>query len=249
MDVIKVSLPRIFDIALREMLADADVKPCVEELWTRFTKHQQAALETVALGIDYQFEHMHEVFPEIVLDLLCHGPIEKGLDASHGGVEYYTFGVDAAGLATVADSFAALQEKVDMQHRLSWPELLAHLDTDWAGPAGEIARLTMKYSGRFGNGESIGDAWAVRIAQSFSSAVVKSRTPRGHTMIRASSRGRSISSLAKSSAPLQMAAMPATPSRTEPARTQGSAGMEQLPRWPSLSPRCSAAMGIPPHCR
>jgi formate C-acetyltransferase len=183
MDVIKVSLPRILDIALREMLADADVKPSVEELWTRFTKHQQAALETVALGIDYQFEHMHEVFPEIVLDLLCHGPIEKGLDASHGGVEYYTFGVDAAGLATVADSFAALQERIDMQHCLSWPELLTHIDADWAGPACEIARLTMKYSGRFGNGESTGDAWAVRIAQSFSSAVVKNRTPRGLKMI------------------------------------------------------------------
>ena len=183
MDVIKVSLPRVLDIALREMLADASVEPSVEELWTRFNKHQQAALETIALGIDYQFDHMHEVFPEIVLDLLCHGPIEKGLDASHGGVEYYTFGVDAAGLATAADSFASLQERVDSQHRFSWPELLAHLDADWAGPEGEVARLIMKNSGRFGNGESSGDKWAVRIAQSFSAAVVKKRTPKGFRMI------------------------------------------------------------------
>ena len=29
-------------------------------------------------------------FPELVLDLLCHGPIEKGQDASHGGVEFTT---------------------------------------------------------------------------------------------------------------------------------------------------------------
>jgi formate C-acetyltransferase len=183
MDVIKVSLPRLLDIALREMLADTDVTPSVEELWTRFTKHQQAAIETVALGIDYQFEHMHKVFPEIVLDLLCHGTIEKGLDASHGGVEYYTFGVDAAGLATAADSFASLQERIDSQHRFSWPELLAHLDADWTGTDGELARLTMKGAGRFGNGESSGDAWAVRIAQSFSSAVAKKRTPDGLRMI------------------------------------------------------------------
>jgi formate C-acetyltransferase len=183
MDVIKISFPRILDIALHEMLADANVKPGVEELWTRFTRHQKAALETVALGIDYQFEHMHEVFPEIVLDLLCHGTIEKGLDASHGGVEYYTFGVDAAGLATAADSFAALQERIDSEHRLCWTELLAHMDADWAGPKGEIARLTMKNAGRFGHGESNGDAWAVRIAQSFSSAVVNNRTPRGLKMI------------------------------------------------------------------
>jgi formate C-acetyltransferase len=183
MDVIKLSFPRILDIALREMLAEPDVKPSVEELWTRFTNHQQAALETVALGIDYQFEHMHKVFPEIVLDLLCHGTIEKGLDASNGGVEYYTFGVDAAGLATAADSFAALQERIDSQHRFSWPELLSHLDADWSGPEGEIARLTMKNSGRYGNGESSGDAWAVTIAQSFSSAVAKNRTPKGLRMI------------------------------------------------------------------
>ncbi len=47
------------------------------------------------------------MFPELVLDLLCQGPIEKGLDASNGGVEFYTFGVDGAALATAADSFAA----------------------------------------------------------------------------------------------------------------------------------------------
>jgi pyruvate-formate lyase len=183
MDVIKVSLPRLLDIALREMLADTDVTPSVGELWTRFSKHQQAAIELVALGIDYQFEHMHKVFPEMVLDLLCHGTIEKGLDASHGGVEYYTFGVDAAGLATAADSFASLQERIDSEHRFSWAELLVHLDADWTGPDGELARLTMKGSGRFGNGESSGDAWAVRIAQSFSSAVAKKQTPNGLRMI------------------------------------------------------------------
>jgi formate C-acetyltransferase len=41
----------------------------------------------------------------------------------------------------------------------------------------------MKGAGRFGNGESSGDAWAVRIAQSFSSAVAKKRTPDGLRMI------------------------------------------------------------------
>ncbi len=59
--------------------------------------------------------HMHEVFPELVLDLLCYGPIEKGLDASHGGVEYYNLCVDGAALATVADSFAALEQRVEQE--------------------------------------------------------------------------------------------------------------------------------------
>ena len=66
--------------------------------------HLRRAVEVIAEGLDFHMEHMHEVFPELVLDLLCYGPIEKGLDASHGGVEFYNLCVDGAALATVADS-------------------------------------------------------------------------------------------------------------------------------------------------
>ena len=83
-------------------------------------------------------------FPELHLDLLCHGPIETGRDASHGGVEFYNLCVDGAGLATVADSFAALEQRVEKEGRLTWNELLRLLDTDWAGTEGERARLMMK---------------------------------------------------------------------------------------------------------
>jgi formate C-acetyltransferase len=183
MDVIKLSFPRILDIALREMLADAAVEPCVNELWDRFTRHLQRAIETVAIGIDYQYEHMHAVFPELVIDLLCHGPIEKGIDASHGGVEYYTFGVDGAGLATAADSFASLEEMIDTRHLLSWQDLLVQLDADWTGPEGEKARLMMKKAGKYGAGRSCGDAWAARISQAFSSVVKDKPTPGGLMMI------------------------------------------------------------------
>jgi pyruvate-formate lyase len=183
MDVIKLSFPRLFDVALREMLVDSSAQPSVSELWNHFKLHMQSAIHTVGIGIDYQYEHMHEVFPELVLDLLCHGPIEKGLDASNGGVEYYTYGVDGAGLATAADSFAALEERIELQRRLTWPELLAHLDADWVGPEGEKARLTMKTAGRFGNGSSLGDEWAGRIAQTFSAEVRSHRTPMGLMMI------------------------------------------------------------------
>jgi formate C-acetyltransferase len=83
----------------------------------------------------------------------------------------------------VADSLAAIEEKIELQHRLSWTELLAHLDADWAGPAGEKARLTLKSAGRFGNGGSASDRWAVKISQAFSSEVIGKRTPKGLKMI------------------------------------------------------------------
>ena len=46
----------------------------------------------------------------VLLNLLSHGPIEKGKDVSHGGAEYYNMAIDGAGLAVVADSFGALRQ-------------------------------------------------------------------------------------------------------------------------------------------
>jgi len=183
MDIVKVNLAAIFEVALKDMLADATVEPSTAELWKCYKKHLRSALDTVAKGYDFQYEHNHEVFPELVLDLLCQGPIEKGLDASNGGVEFYPFGVDGAALATAADSFAAVEHRVEKQHRLTWKELGAHLESNWAGPEGERARLMMKNSPRFGYGNSLGDEWAVRIARAFTETVKAKSTPRGFMMV------------------------------------------------------------------
>jgi formate C-acetyltransferase len=126
---------------------------------------------------------MHEVFPELVLDLLCHGPIERGIDASHGGVEFMNLCIDASGLATVADSFAAVEQRIDGEHRLAWPELLALLDSDWAGPDGERVRQLMRTVPRFGSGGSRADAWARRVSEAFSGFVKERPTPAGRNMI------------------------------------------------------------------
>jgi formate C-acetyltransferase len=128
-------------------------------------------------------EHMHEVFPELVLDLLCHGPIERGQDASHGGVEYYNLCIDGAGLATVADSFAALEQRIDKEHHLTWAELLQHLDADWAGLEGERVRLMMHNIDRFGTGGSAADDWAQQVTQLFTNLVKDKPTPSGFNLI------------------------------------------------------------------
>jgi len=168
---------------MKDMMADATGEPSIDELWSRYKKHLRSAMDTIGKGYDFQYEHNHEVFPELVLDLLCQGPIEKGLDASNGGVEFYTFGVDGSALATAADSFAAAEHRVEKQHRLTWKQLQGHLESNWAGPEGERARVMMKNSPRFGNGNSLGDEWAVRIARAFTEAVKAKPTPRGFMMI------------------------------------------------------------------
>ena len=182
-DIVKIELATVFDVSLKEMMADSSVTPGVKELWERYQKHLRRAVEVIAESIDFHLEHMHQVFPELLLDLFCYGPVEKGLDASHGGVEYYNLCVDGASLATVADSFAALEQRIEKEGRLTWHEMMHYLETDWADDDGERARLMMRNIPRFGSGGSLGDEWAVRISQIFTSLVKEKPTPDGFNMI------------------------------------------------------------------
>jgi formate C-acetyltransferase len=181
-DLIKIDFAKVFDVALRELLSGAET-PSTTALWQGFEDHLRRAIEVTAAGIDLHLAHMPEVFPELVLDLFCHGPIERGRDASGGGVEYTHIGVDGSSLATVADSFAAIEQRVEGERRLTWAELLGHLDNNWAGPDGERARLLMLTIPRFGSGRSAADGWAERIAATFTELVTARPTPGGATMV------------------------------------------------------------------
>jgi pyruvate-formate lyase len=132
---------------------------------------------------DFHVENKHKVFPELPLDLCSYGPVEKGLDASHYGVEFYNFGIDGAALATVADSFAALEQRVEREGRITWDEIAHHLETNWSEPDGERVRLMMKSVPHYGSGGSCADEYAVRITQTFAELVHAKPTPNGFKMI------------------------------------------------------------------
>ncbi len=182
-DCVKINFAAIFEYAFNEMMNDPAVTPSVYELWSRFVHHLKRGVQAISRSLDYHLDHMHEVFPEMVLDLLCYGPIEKGLDASHGGVEYYNLCVDGAALATVADSFAALEQRIEGEHRISWQALADNLKENWAGLEGERTRLMMHNVPHYGSGGSLADDYAVKIARTFTEQVKESKTPHGFNMI------------------------------------------------------------------
>jgi pyruvate-formate lyase len=182
-DCVKINLARIFEVALDEMLAGPQVKRSSADLYSRFEFHLCRAIQTTARCMDFHIDHMHRVMPELVLDLLCYGPIEKGEDASHGGVEFTNLGLDGSGLAVVADSFAAVEQRVEVEGRLSWEELKKHLDSNWEALEGERARRLMHSTPRYGSGGSLADAYAVRVAHLFAGLVAEKPTPKGHKMI------------------------------------------------------------------
>jgi pyruvate-formate lyase len=181
-DITKIHLGVVFDVALRDMMSAEPDHASTELLWTYYERHLGRAVDTIAAGLDFHMRHMGKVFPELVLDLLCHGTIERGKTAVDGGVDYVNLCVDATALATVADSFAALELRVDRERRFGWREILGLLDADWAGPEGERARRLMQSSPRFGAGGSTADTWATRASDLFTRLVAR-RTPDGWLMI------------------------------------------------------------------
>ena len=177
-DTIKINFARVLEAALEEMFAGPERS--LDKLWSLFGKHLHRAVEVTALGIDWHMEHQHRFYPEFGLSLLCHGPIEKGVDASHGSLEFNNVGVDGAALATVADSFAAIEQRIEREQSVTWSELSFALGQKW-WRSGRVRQLLMSVPG-FGRGGTLGDAWAVRVTKLFSDLVRERRTPAGCQM-------------------------------------------------------------------
>lgn len=182
-DCVKINLAKVFEVAFQEMVADPANEPELERLWDLFVHHLEQAVDGIARSIDFHLAHMYDVFPELVLDLLCYGPIEKGRDASHGGLEFYNIGLDGAALATVADSFAAVAQRIEKEKRLSWKELAQILESNWAGPKGQKARLMLQSVPRYGSGGSPADEFGERISRTFTELVTAKPTPDGFKMV------------------------------------------------------------------
>jgi len=179
--VIKVNFAKVFGAAFEDVMGTADTERSIDLLWRSFDRHLGKAVEVVADGIDLHMEHMHRYAPELVLDLLCHGPVEKGVDASHGSLEYNTVCVDGSALATAADSFAAIEQRVESEGKLTWNEVAAALDRDFEDAVCVQALLSSVPS--YGRGMTRGDFWAERISARFTGFVTREPTPDGWTMV------------------------------------------------------------------
>jgi pyruvate-formate lyase len=183
MDIIKIDFAKVFDTSFKEMMGDDSIENTADNLWKTFRANLARAVEVVALGIDFHIKHMYKVFPELYLDLFCYGPLEKGLDASNGGLEFYSVGVDGASLANVADSFAAIEQRIENEEKLNWDKLQQLLDSNWSSKGGERYRLMMRNIPRFGSGGSRADTWAKKITMEFTNLVKEKYTPDGFQMV------------------------------------------------------------------
>ena len=180
-DVTRLCLVSPFLHALDDVMGDTAAPRTMEGLWARYEHHLSVCVDTIKRGFDWHLERHARNCPEIVTDLFCHGTLERGLDASAGGLDIYNLTCDGVGLATVADSLAAIEQRVVQEKRLTWEELAQHLANDYAGA--EDVRLMLKNIARYGSGGSRADGWAKRVSELYTRLMRGTPTPKGYPVI------------------------------------------------------------------
>ena len=169
-DTVKINLAKVFEVAWNEfsqLPGDKDT----EMLFSLFEKHLKRAVDATGNGIMHHLKYQHMSQPELILNLFQYGLIEKGVNVTQGGTTYYNMCVDGSGIAVAADSFAACEQRVDREKKLTYDQLKHLLDTNYEGMEGERMRLLMYNSERFGGGDTRGDYWAQRINEAWTRLV------------------------------------------------------------------------------
>jgi formate C-acetyltransferase len=165
---VKITAAKVFEVAFAEMMAGPEQS--TGRLWEVFCGHLQRAVAVTGQGMAFHMRHQAENEPELVLNLLSHGPVEKGLDVTAGGAEYLNLAIDGAGIAVAADSFAALEQRIEREKRTTWVEVWDAVRHNFEGA--EYLRRMLGKSSRYGGDESgPGNTWGGRISGLFSGEV------------------------------------------------------------------------------
>ena len=170
-DTVKINLLKVFEVAYQEMMADKAEAPSSANLWKRYEKHLKVAVDATGNGIMHHLKYQSKSQPELILNLFQHGLIEKGVNITDGGANYYNMCVDGSGLAVVADSFAACEQRIEKEKKLTYEALTKHMDNNFEDKDGEYIRQLMLHSEKYCGGESLGDDWAKRISKLYTELV------------------------------------------------------------------------------
>ena len=176
-DTVKINIAKVLTEALKD-LKNEDEKSS-KRLFELYERHLKKAIDITARGVNLHLDHAWEVTPELIMNLMMKHTIEKGKDASQAA-EIYTIGLDGAGLAVVADSFGAIEQRIEKEHLLTWDELFAALDNNFED---ERTRLILNSTPKYCSGGSCADEWAKRITENWVMLVKAQNMPKGRQFV------------------------------------------------------------------
>lgn len=119
-----------------------------------------------------------ENYAQPFLSCFCELCIERALDLNDGGTKYPSaHGAGCMGIATVADSLAAMEQVIFTQKKASLPELRDALAADFQGYTDLQAALLQ--APKYGNNDPLPDKYAVWYVEEHARIFDRYRTPDG----------------------------------------------------------------------
>lgn len=176
-DTVKINVAKVFEEALKDLRSEE--YQSTDRLFTLYEMHLKKAVEITAAGINHHIDHVWEVTPELIMNLMMKNTLERGEDISQCA-ELYTVGIDGAGLATVADSFGALVSRVEEEGLLTWKEMYEALDNNFED---ERTRLILNSAPKYCQGGTVSDLWAKKLTDSWVKIVKAQKMPKGRQLI------------------------------------------------------------------
>ena len=149
-----------------------------EEVWDAYCKQVAYFVNQVTRGMYELDRAIASRVPSPFASAMIQGPMEKGLDLTRGGALYNSTGVQFMGFANVADSLFAVKKTVFDEGKVSMPDLVEWLTSDWMD-AEEMRSFFLHRLPKFGNDEDEVDEMAGKVVVQFTEELAKHRNFRG----------------------------------------------------------------------
>ena len=120
----------------------------------------QSCIDTIS-GYEAHYE---QLFPAPMLSATFESCVQKGRDIFAGGAKYNNTSIVCAGLATLADSLAAVKKMIYEEQAATLEELRGILAQNWAN-APQLRQRCLASCPKFGNNDPLADDFAAEITQ------------------------------------------------------------------------------------
>ena len=158
----RFNLPKIFT----ETMLHLPEFPTFEALWEAFAAGVRCGLEEHARRYNAELAAFDPaIFPDPVLSAVTRDCLNRGCDINAGGSEFPRFhGIGMMGLATLANSLAAVKKLVYEEKRIEPVRLVEALRRDFQGDE-ELRQTLIHCAPKYGNDEPYCDELAARIVE------------------------------------------------------------------------------------
>jgi formate C-acetyltransferase len=154
----------------------------VEDVVEAFRAQLSHLVKAMVIGSNAYERANQVVKPTPLLSLYIEGPFEAGRDITLGSAKYNFTGVQAVGLADVADSLAAIEWAVFRERAVTMDELVEALKANFEGRE-ELRQMLLNKAPKYGNDDDLADGYARLVAQMYSEEVEKYENVRGGRFI------------------------------------------------------------------